>query len=275
MSERFTRIPCQFRDQALAPEGAGADVADTARQPPFCAQTRTRAQSVLELCNVTVRSRKERKTLLLGVNLCVGAEAVAIVGPSGVGKTTLLRCLNRMTDLFDVEVTGDVLYKGKSVFARSFDADDHRSRVAMLFQQPVVFPTTVYNNVIFGLRHLSQSRRRDRPAIAEQALRRAALWDEVKDRLSEPAEKLSVGQQQRLCLARAMATGPEVLLMDEPTSALDPESTERIERLICDLKETHTIVLVTHSLRQASKVADRIVRLESRGGAGQIEAVTA
>jgi phosphate transport system ATP-binding protein len=148
--------------------------------------------------------------------------------------------------------------------------DTLRAHIGMLFQQPVVFPKSIFQNVIFGTRHLGRVPRRHWPEVAERALCEAALWDEVKDRLHEPALRLSVGQQQRLCLARTLAVDPEVILMDEPTSALDPRSTEAIEALILSLRETRTIVLVTHSLGQARRVADYLACVAVRGGAGEI-----
>jgi phosphate transport system ATP-binding protein len=140
----------------------------------------------------------------------------------------------------------------------------------MLFQQPVVFPKSIYENVVFGVRHLGRVRKADWPETAERALREAALWPEVKDRLSEPALRLSVGQQQRLCLARALAVDPEVILMDEPTSALDPRSTEAIEQLILQLASHRTVVLVTHNLNQARRVTTQVALLNLRAGAGEV-----
>lgn len=178
--------------------------------------------------------------------------AFALVGPSGAGKSTLLRCINRLVELTPgLRVSGDVLLHGRSVHAREVDVDHLRARIGMLFQQPVVFPKSIYQNVLFGTRHHGKVPRRDWPEVVEKALIEASLWNEVKDRLHEPALRLSVGQQQRLCLARALAVNPEVILMDEPTSALDPRSTEAIEELILRLKAHRTLVLVTHNLDQA------------------------
>lgn len=202
-------------------------------------------------------------------------EVFCIIGPSGAGKSTLLKCLNRMVDLSPgLRISGDVLFNGQSIYARSVRADELRARIGILFQQPVIFPKSIYQNVIFGLRHLHQAPRRTWREVAEMALREAALWDEVKDRLGEPAIKLSVGQQQRLCLARTLACKPQVILMDEPTSALDPRATQQIEELIVRLKERHTVVLVTHNLAQARQVADRIVRFEVNDGVGELAAST-
>ncbi|MCI0365445.1 MAG: phosphate ABC transporter ATP-binding protein [Phycisphaerales bacterium] len=198
-------------------------------------------------------------------------QVYGIIGPSGAGKSTLLRCLNRLIDLTtELNVTGDVLFEGTSIRHSSINADDLRARIGMLFQQPVIFPGSVMRNVIFGLRHLGNLRRREWSERAEEALREAALWDEVKDRLDEPAAKLSVGQQQRLCLARTLASRPRVILLDEPTSALDPRSTQAIEDLLVRLKERHTIVLVTHNIAQARRVADWIACVCIKDGAGEV-----
>lgn len=194
---------------------------------------------------------------------------LGILGPSGVGKSTFLKCLNRLVDLEpELRVEGEVTFHGRSV-DRS-DADELRARIGILFQQPVVFPRSIYQNVLFGLRHHRRLPRRVGRETAEEVLRRVSLWDEVKERLDEPAGSLSVGQQQRLCLARTLALEPEVILMDEPTSALDPKSTEAIEELILALKERHTVVLVTHNLGQARRLADELACLCLRDGAGEL-----
>jgi len=188
-----------------------------------------------------------------------------------VGKSTLLKCLNRLVDLTPtLSVEGEVLLNGQSIRGDSLHPDELRGRVGMLFQRPVVFPGSIQHNVVFGVRRQAGVRRRDLPAIAESALREAALWDEVKDRLRQSALTLSVGQQQRLCLARALAGRPEVLLMDEPTSSLDPRSTRAIEELLLELKARHTIVLVTHDLGQAHRVADWVGCVCMQDGAGQL-----
>jgi phosphate transport system ATP-binding protein len=210
--------------------------------------------------------------LLRNVNLAVPPRQVfGLMGPSGAGKSTLLRCLNRLIDLTpELRVSGEVLFHGRSIRAPGVDVDALRACIGMLFQQPVVFPKSILQNVVFGTRHLRRVPRRHWPEVAERALRESALWDEVKDRLHEPALRLSVGQQQRLCLARTLAVDPQVILMDEPTSALDPRSTEAIETLILKLRETRTIVLVTHNLGQAQRVADYLACVAVRGGAGEI-----
>jgi phosphate transport system ATP-binding protein len=225
---------------------------------------------VLEVRRLTVTAGG--RTILRDVNLSIPPRQVfGLIGPSGAGKSTLLKCLNRLVDLSPgLRVTGDVLLDGRSVYGRAVRADDLRARVGMLFQQPVTFPRSIYQNVIFGVRHLGTVPRRRWSEVAEAALREAALWDEVKDRLGEPAGRLSVGQQQRLCLARTLACGSEVILMDEPTSALDARSTRQIEELIVRLKERHTVVLVTHNIPQARRVADWLACLCVNDEAGEV-----
>ncbi len=217
------------------------------------------------------------RQLLRGVDLRIAAgSVVALVGPSGAGKSTLLRCLNRLIDLSPgLRVSGDVLFHGRSIFAPGVDVDALRARIGILFQQPAVFPTSIRRNVLFGVRHLGVVPKSDWPTLSERALRDASLWDEVKDRLDESALKLSVGQQQRLCLARTLAVDPEVVLLDEPTSALDARSTEAVEECLLRLKRRRTLVLVTHNLAQARRLADVTACVSVRDGAGEIESCTA
>jgi phosphate transport system ATP-binding protein len=229
------------------------------------------APSALATRGLTVRV--DGRVLLRHIDLAVpAASVIAIIGPSGAGKTTLLRTLNRMVELQPgVSWSGEVLFRGQP--GASLDADALRARVGMLFQQPVVFPCSVAENVLFGVRHLPKAKRparADWSLVAERALVGVGLWNEVKDRLREPAIRLSLGQQQRLCLARTLAVGPEVILMDEPTSALDPRSSEAIEELILRLKRDHAIVLVTHNLAQAQRLADEVACLCVRDGAGEL-----
>jgi phosphate transport system ATP-binding protein len=180
---------------------------------------------------------------------------VAFIGPSGCGKSTLLRCFNRMNDLVpDARVSGTVRYHGENLYGPGVDPVDVRRRIGMVFQKPNPFPKSIYDNVAFGA--LINGFRGEMGALVERSLRRAALWDEVKDRLRESAFSLSGGQQQRLCVARALAIEPDVLLMDEPTSALDPIATQRIEELIFDLKEDYSVVIVTHNMQQAARISD-------------------
>ncbi|SHK36834.1 phosphate ABC transporter ATP-binding protein PstB [Thermocrinis minervae] len=180
----------------------------------------------------------------------------AIIGPSGCGKTTLLRCFNRMHDLYpNIRYEGEILLDGKNILGKDVDLIELRSRVGMVFQKPTPFPMSIFDNVAFGLRlkGIKGTELKDR---VEQALKDAALWDEVKDRLKQSAFSLSGGQQQRLCIARAIAVEPEVLLCDEPTSALDPISTASIEELLIKLKSRITIVIVTHNMQQAARISD-------------------
>lgn len=185
--------------------------------------------------------------------------ATALIGPSGCGKTTYLRCLNRMHDLYPGNrYAGAILLypDGLNIIEPTIDPIEIRMRVGMVFQKPNPFPTTIYENVAYGLRIRGSIARSDLDSIVEQSLKDAALWPEVKDRLSDLAYTLSGGQQQRLCIARALATGPEILLFDEPTSALDPTATARIEELVTELKQRVTIVIVTHNMQQAARVSD-------------------
>jgi phosphate transport system ATP-binding protein len=193
---------------------------------------------------------------------------VALIGPSGVGKSTLLRCFNRMNDLIqDVRIDGEILFENDPLYATGVDPTEIRFRIGMVFQRPNPFPKSIYDNVAFGPRINGMDV--DLDEIVEQSLRRAALWDEVHDRLDRSALQLSGGQQQRLCIARALAVNPEVILMDEPAASLDPISTQAIEILIRDLAEEVTIVIVTHNMQQAQRVADYAAVLmtdESRVG---------
>jgi phosphate transport system ATP-binding protein len=179
----------------------------------------------------------------------------AFIGPSGCGKSTFIRCFNRMNDLIPgAAVEGQVLYHGRDLYRPGVDPVEVRRRIGMVFQKPNPFPKSIYDNIAFGPRVLKMTK--DLDERVERSLRHAALWDEVKDRLSENALGLSGGQQQRLCIARAIAVEPDVILMDEPASALDPISTSRIEDLIHELKREYTIVIVTHNMQQAARVAD-------------------
>jgi phosphate transport system ATP-binding protein len=196
------------------------------------------------------------KPAIEDVNLDVFRNTVtAFIGPSGCGKSTFIRCFNRMNDLIPgAKVEGTVLYHGEDLYARDVDPVEIRRRIGMVFQKPNPFPKSIYDNVAFGPRVLGLKGNLDERV--EDALRHAALWDEVKGRLKDGALGLSGGQQQRLCIARALAVEPDVILMDEPASALDPISTTRIEDLMHDLKREYTIVIVTHNMQQAARVAD-------------------
>jgi phosphate transport system ATP-binding protein len=192
------------------------------------------------------------------VNCAIAPNAItALIGPSGCGKTTFLRSINRLHDLTPgARHEGDILLDGTSIFAPGTDVVGLRRRVGMVFQRPNPFPKAVYDNVAYGPRLNALAPARELPDRVERALRQAALWDEVSDRLREPGTSLSGGQQQRLCIARALANEPEMLLMDEPCSALDPIATQRIEELLVELKKTYTIVIVTHNMQQAARVSD-------------------
>jgi phosphate transport system ATP-binding protein len=196
---------------------------------------------------------------LRGVNMVAQPQAVtAVIGPSGCGKSTFIRCLNRMhEEVRGARVSGKVLFDGQDIYAPDVDPVEIRRRIGMVFQRPNPFPTmSVLDNAVAGLRLSGRLGRRELRERGQRALEAAGLWDEVKDRLDEPGAKLSGGQQQRLCIARALAVEPEVLLMDEPASALDPASTLRIEELIEELKSEYTVVIVTHNMQQAARVAD-------------------
>ena len=216
--------------------------------------------------NTRLRLETVRLTALFGhqravrdVSLLFPAHTVtAIIGPSGCGKSTLLRCLNRMHELTpDATVVGEVLLDNVNVYARDVNPIELRRRIGMVFQRPTPFPTmSIYDNVAAGLRVNGKRPRRQMDEDVERALRQAALWDEVKDRLRTSALALSGGQQQRLCIARAVAPQPEILLLDEPTASLDPAGTQRIEELCHLLKRVYTIVIVTHNMQQAARVSD-------------------
>lgn len=184
-------------------------------------------------------------------------QVTALIGPSGCGKSTFLRCLNRMNDLIeDCRVEGHILLENKDIYAGDMNVVDLRTKVGMVFQKPNPFPMSIYDNIAYGPRCQGIKDKKTLDLIVAQSLQKAALWDEVKDRLKDSAFGLSGGQQQRLCIARAIAMEPDVVLMDEPTSALDPIATSKIENLIEELKKEYTIVIVTHSMQQASRVSD-------------------
>jgi phosphate transport system ATP-binding protein len=197
------------------------------------------------------------KTALADVSVPLAKnEITALIGPSGCGKSTFLRCLNRMNDLIPgATVEGSIVYHGQELYAKDVDPVAVRKRIGMVFQKPNPFPKSIYDNVAFGPKIMG--RKGDMDEIVETALKRAALWEDVKDRLKDNAFGMSGGQQQRLCIARALATEPDVLLMDEPCSALDPISTGKIEDLMLELKQQYSIVIVTHNMQQAARVSDK------------------
>jgi len=189
--------------------------------------------------------------------ICPEGKVTALIGPSGCGKSTLLRCVNRMNDLIDsVKIQGEMKLNGESIYGVGVDVIELRKRIGMVFQKPNPFPMSIYENVVYPLRIDGERDRTVLNEICEESLRGAGLWDEVKDRLDKSALAMSGGQQQRLCIARAIAADPEVLLLDEPCSALDPIATGRIEELIEELKGTYSILIVTHNMQQASRTSD-------------------
>lgn len=216
-------------------------------------QTHTLKMEVRDLCFWYGKNQA-----LHNVGMAIPERSVtALIGPSGCGKSTFLRCLNRMNEVIEgTRHTGQIFLGGVEIFGGAIDVVTLRKRVGMVFQKSNPFPKSVFENVAYGPRVAGLRHRGQLTDIVERSLRRAAIWDEVKDRLWDSALRLSGGQQQRLCIARALATGPEVLLMDEPASALDPASTTRIEDLIYELKRNYTIVIVTHNMQQAARISD-------------------
>ncbi|HCY06832.1 MAG: phosphate ABC transporter ATP-binding protein PstB [Erysipelotrichaceae bacterium] len=198
------------------------------------------------------------KQALNKVNMDIYRNKVtAFIGPSGCGKSTFIRCLNRMNDLIEgCRVEGEIMANGEDIYSSKTDVVNLRTRVGMVFQKPNPFPMSIYDNIAYGPRCQGLKDKKKLNEIVERSLKQAALWDEVHDRLHESAMALSGGQQQRLCIARAIAMEPEVILMDEPTSALDPIATSKIEELVDELKKDYTIVIVTHSMQQASRISD-------------------
>ena len=196
---------------------------------------------------------------LKNINLSIPSKSVtALIGPSGCGKSTFLRTLNRMNDLIsNVTIEGEVKFGIQNIYDKKTDVIDIRKRIGMVFQKPNPFPMSIYDNVAYGPRCQRSYRKKELDGLVIEALKRAALYDEVKDRLKKSALELSGGQQQRLCIARALAMNPEVLLMDEPTASLDPIATAKIEELIVELKKNYTIVIVTHSMQQAARISDQ------------------
>lgn len=195
---------------------------------------------------------------LKNININIEKNSItALIGPSGCGKSTFLKTLNRMNDLVpDVKITGDIRYNGKDIFSPDTDVNELRREIGMVFQKPNPFPMSIYDNIAYGPRTHGIRSKAKLDEIVERSLRSSAIWDEVKDRLKKSALGMSGGQQQRLCIARALAVEPKILLMDEPTSALDPISTSKIEDLAIELKKEYTIVIVTHNMQQAVRISD-------------------
>ncbi|WP_338750115.1 phosphate ABC transporter ATP-binding protein PstB [Bacillus sp. FJAT-52991] len=206
-------------------------------------------------CNLWYGSHHALKNINLEIN---EKEVTAIIGPSGCGKSTYIKTLNRMIDLVpDVKTSGVIEYRGRDIFSKDFLVEELRTRVGMVFQKPNPFPKSIYENIAFGLKIHGIKDKQIVSETVEKSLRGAALWDEVKDRIHDPAYGLSGGQQQRLCIARCLALEPDVILMDEPTSALDPVSTLKVEELIQELKEQYSIIIVTHNMQQAARISDK------------------
>jgi phosphate transport system ATP-binding protein len=202
-----------------------------------------------------------KQHILKDINIEIPENKLTIIlGPSGCGKTTLLKCMNRLTDLYhDVKINGSIFIDNEDVLHTKTDVTEIRKKMGLLSQRPFPLPMNIYNNVAYGLKISGRRNKKALDARVENYLRQVNLWDEVSDRLHEPASKLSIGQQQRLCLARGLAVDPEIILADEPTSALDPISSETIERKFEELKQQYTIVMVTHILRQARRIADYVI----------------
>lgn len=223
---------------------------------PIVASALTSARPIMRIQNLSVRTKE--KTILDNISLDIpDRQVTAVIGPSGCGKTTFIRALNRMAEVSPgLRVEGRVEYAGQDIYDPAVDPVLVRRRIGMVFQRPVVFPMSVYENVAFGLR-LNGTSEDEVEATVERCLRAAALWSEVAGDLAQPALQLSGGQQQRVCIARALATRPRVLLMDEPTSSLDPTGTQKVEDLLSELKHEYAVVIVTHNMQQAARVADR------------------
>jgi len=253
-----TDAGAETRSPVIPPLWRASDLGDPARPGAEPAVDQTAAVAVevpvFEISELNVFYGRHRA--VRDVNLAVDANRItAFIGPSGCGKTTVLRCLNRMNDLVaSARIEGTIRYRGLDLYDPAVDAVEVRRRIGMVFQKPNPFPKSIFDNVAFGPKIAGM--KGDMVEIVEQALRKAALWDEVKGRLKSSATELSGGQQQRLCIARAIATQPEVILMDEPCSALDPIATTRIEDLMQELKHEYTIVIVTHNMQQAARVSD-------------------
>jgi phosphate transport system ATP-binding protein len=238
-------------EQRRQDEAAATPATETAPAPAPAPASR---DVIFDVDDISVYYGEHRAIRDVSLDLHLN-EITALIGPSGCGKSTFIRCLNRMNDLIPTaRVDGRVVYHGENLYAPEIDPVQVRKRIGMVFQKPNPFPKSIYDNIAFGPRVMGM--KGDMDEIVENALRRGALWEEVKDRLKTNAFGMSGGQQQRLCIARALATEPDVLLMDEPCSALDPISTGRIEDLMIELKQDYSIVIVTHNMQQAARVSD-------------------
>ncbi len=224
---------------------------------------------ILEVRNLSVYSGSQPLVEDISFVLKKG-ELTTIIGASGSGKSTILRAINRLADLESgLTVKGDIFLNGENVFT-CCSVNDLRTEIGLVFQKPCIFPGSIYRNVLFGIRHHQKINKKTSLEIAQSVLQKAHLWDEVKDRLHKPASILSIGQKQRLAFARSLAVNPKIILLDEPTSSLDPHSTLEIEKALRELKETTTILLVTHLLDQGQRISDRIIFLSAKNGFGQI-----
>jgi len=251
-------LPEKVTDQRRHDEdvpAAAARATDPAPESTSTAGSSAEARDIIfgvDDINVFYGEHKAIRNVTLDLRF---SDITALIGPSGCGKSTFIRCLNRMNDLIpSARVEGKIVYHGEDLYASDIDPVQVRKRIGMVFQKPNPFPKSIYDNIAFGPRVMGM--KGDMDEIVENALKRGALWDEVKDRLKTNAFGMSGGQQQRLCIARALATEPDVLLMDEPCSALDPISTGRIEDLMVELKQDYSIVIVTHNMQQAARVSD-------------------
>lgn len=247
------------RSDSAATRGHYVSAVVPAVRPVVTAASSSRLEQTVKFQTKSLDFFYGDNQVLFNVSLDVPEKSVtALIGPSGCGKSTFLRTLNRMNDIIEgTRHTGDVLLEGTDVYAPQIDVVLLRKRVGMVFQKSTPFPKSIFDNVAYGPRVAGLKNRIRLAGIVEESLKRAALWDEVKDRLNESAMALSGGQQQRLCIARTLATNPDVILMDEPASALDPASTARVEDLIFELKQNYTIVIVTHNMQQAARVSQQ------------------
>ncbi len=250
--------PHEQREERTAPRPGpgetGLDISAVALEGAPRHAPKADREAIFELADVNVSYGGKAAVRDIGFDIAQ-KEITALIGPSGCGKSTLLRCLNRMNDLIPgAAVSGKIHYHGQDLYGAQVDPVEVRKRIGMVFQKPNPFPKSIYDNIAFGPRVLGM--KGDMDEIVERALRRGALWDEVKDRLKTNAFGMSGGQQQRLCIARTLATDPDVILMDEPCSALDPISTGKIEDLMLELRESYSIVIVTHNMQQAARVSD-------------------
>lgn len=259
----MTFVPAESRSDPMQPRDSSPEARSERGRIDISSVIRATETLRLEDEAVALEVKQLRlfygeKEALHGIDMRIPKRRVtAFIGPSGCGKSTLLRCFNRMNDLVeDCRIEGEILLEGEDIYRRSVNVADLRRRVGMVFQKPNPFPKSIYENVAYGLRLQGINKKRVLDETVEWALRSAALWDEVKDRLNDSALGLSGGQQQRLVIARTVAVKPEVLLLDEPASALDPLSTLKIEELIHELKSDYTIVIVTHNMQQAARVSD-------------------